>query len=484
MLYDVDMKYTSIKICLVIAALFGGVAGASDLPICPSDTNVRWHNCFGTITLLNGRKYVGEFKDGKRTGQGTFTYLDGHTYVGEFKDGKRTGQGTFTFLNGEKYVGEWKDDIPNGQGTYTFLNGKKYVGEFKDGKPNGQGTETYLDGSTYVGEFKDGNLNGQGTYTWSNGNTHVGEFKDGKRTGQGTFTWSDGNTYVGEFKDGNLNGQGTFTLLNGRKYVGEFKDGKPNGQGTETYLDGSTYVGEFKDGNLNGQGTYTWSDGKVKEGIWKDGEFQHAKALTKPVPVVKTPSQDDQTIPASSGSGKDDSLSPEHLMESGGYGLLAVDTNEGVFLDTQINFNDFVGGSCASMVSKLRKSKSKDSYVFQLLSFNYGSGETLVGARANFVRGDCVPKTIEKIGVKVPQATKICEGMEKAYKMRILGRNDDGLVTELQSRSEPKNKTSLGYDNLDAGFVSGRTFATKQQIDLFGWEEYWDDEYIVCVKSE
>ena len=393
MLYDVDMKYTSIKICLVIAALFGGVAGASDLPICPSDTNVRWHNCFGTITLLNGRKYVGE----------------------------------------------WKDDIPNGQGTFTFLNGKKYVGEFKDGKPNGQGTEAYLDGSTYVGEFK-----------------------DGKPNGQGTETYLDGSTYVGEFKDGNL-----------------------NGQGTETYLDGSTYVGEFKDGKRTGQGTYTWSDGKVKEGIWKDGEFQHATALTKTVPVVKTPSQDDQTIPASSGSGKDDSLSPEHLMESGGYGLLAVDTNEGVFLDTQINFNDFVGGSCASMVSKLRKSKSKDSYVFQLLSFNYGSGETLVGARAiHFVRGDCVPKTIEKIGVKVPQATNICKGMEKAYKMRILGRNDDGLVTELQTRIESKNKTSLGYDNLDAGFVSGRTFATKQQIDLFGWDEYWDDEYIVCVKSE
>ena len=30
MLYDDDMKYISIKICLVIVALFGGVAVASD----------------------------------------------------------------------------------------------------------------------------------------------------------------------------------------------------------------------------------------------------------------------------------------------------------------------------------------------------------------------------------------------------------------------------------------------------------------------
>jgi len=31
------MKYISIKICLVIVALFGGVAAASDLPDCPDN---------------------------------------------------------------------------------------------------------------------------------------------------------------------------------------------------------------------------------------------------------------------------------------------------------------------------------------------------------------------------------------------------------------------------------------------------------------
>ena len=40
------MKYTSIKIGLVIVALFGGVAAASDLPDCPSqEVLVRFHNC-------------------------------------------------------------------------------------------------------------------------------------------------------------------------------------------------------------------------------------------------------------------------------------------------------------------------------------------------------------------------------------------------------------------------------------------------------
>ena len=35
----------------------------------------------------DGAKYVGEFKDGRRNGQGTFTYADGDKRVGEFKDG-------------------------------------------------------------------------------------------------------------------------------------------------------------------------------------------------------------------------------------------------------------------------------------------------------------------------------------------------------------------------------------------------------------
>jgi len=33
--------------------------------------------------------YEGKFKDGKYDGQGTYTWSDGRKYVGEFKDGKR-----------------------------------------------------------------------------------------------------------------------------------------------------------------------------------------------------------------------------------------------------------------------------------------------------------------------------------------------------------------------------------------------------------
>jgi len=44
-------------------------------------------------------------------GQGALTLLDGHRYVGEFKDGDRHGQGTMTLPDGTIQKGLWKDDV-------------------------------------------------------------------------------------------------------------------------------------------------------------------------------------------------------------------------------------------------------------------------------------------------------------------------------------------------------------------------------------
>jgi len=54
---------------------------------------------------LKGDKYVGEFRDGYRNGQGTFIWSDEGKYEGKWKDGKFHGQGTFTFSDGNKGVG-------------------------------------------------------------------------------------------------------------------------------------------------------------------------------------------------------------------------------------------------------------------------------------------------------------------------------------------------------------------------------------------
>jgi len=69
--------------------------------------------------------------------------------------GQETGV-LYLWENGTKYMGEWKDGKRHGQGTMTTPDEmwdkfKKYVGEWKDGEFHGQGTMTYHDGSKFVG---------------------------------------------------------------------------------------------------------------------------------------------------------------------------------------------------------------------------------------------------------------------------------------------------------------------------------------------
>ncbi len=105
----------------------------------------------------------------------------GKKYVGEFKDGKWHGQGTYISKDNTKYVGEFKYGQFHGQGTRTNLvNGTKYVGEFKNGEKYGQGTEISPDGTKYVGDWKGYSLDGHGTKTYPDGRIDKGIWKNGK----------------------------------------------------------------------------------------------------------------------------------------------------------------------------------------------------------------------------------------------------------------------------------------------------------------
>ncbi len=70
------------RILILLASLF--FAGES-FALPPCLTSGYKHNCFGTFTYADGRKYVGEFKDDKMHGQGTLTVADGGKFVGEWK---------------------------------------------------------------------------------------------------------------------------------------------------------------------------------------------------------------------------------------------------------------------------------------------------------------------------------------------------------------------------------------------------------------
>ena len=118
---------------LIVLGVFIGNAGESyALPPCPGSpalfysSTVSWTDCYGVWTQNTGTnaglKYVGEWKGGKRHGQGTLTLSTPH---------KRAGL---------KYVGEWKYGKRNGQGTFISANGRVLEGIFENGKFRYAGT--------------------------------------------------------------------------------------------------------------------------------------------------------------------------------------------------------------------------------------------------------------------------------------------------------------------------------------------------------
>jgi S1-C subfamily serine protease len=160
---------------------------SSSLPVCRgSPTKNRsiftsWSDCFGTqLNAYNKTPvYIGEWKNGKRDGEGTIGYGD-VKYVGELKNGLRHGQGTQYFSHDVKYVGGFKQGQYHGQGTINFGDRREYVGGWKNGVRHGQGAETYRDGRKYVGEYMDSMKHGQGTETFADGRVNKGIFENNR----------------------------------------------------------------------------------------------------------------------------------------------------------------------------------------------------------------------------------------------------------------------------------------------------------------
>ena len=96
-------------------------------------------------------------------------------YKGDVEIRKPNGLGIMTFPDGRKYVGEWKNGEKHGYGTFTFPSGYKYVGEYKVGKM--WNVKKYNKDGKYVGEYKNGEVwngivydkNGNINGTWVNG---------------------------------------------------------------------------------------------------------------------------------------------------------------------------------------------------------------------------------------------------------------------------------------------------------------------------
>jgi S1-C subfamily serine protease len=241
------------------------------LPPCPEDQNERYHNCFGTYTWAGGDKYVGEWKDNKKHGQGTFTV------------GNLGSQGKFA---GDKYVGELKDDKFHGQGTYTYADGRIKEGIWENNK------------FQYAQKITP-------TVTARKSPEPSSRVQSGlpRCPGSPETVTNGKNFYLSIIHSWN-DCTGTYSKKYGLKilYVGNWKQGKYHGLGTTT-LKNLTFTGYWKQGLKHGKGVITYTDGRVEEGIWrndnrrldlKDSEFKYAKKPSPTVIAKKSPEPSSQ----------------------------------------------------------------------------------------------------------------------------------------------------------------------------------------------
>lgn len=190
-----------------------------------------------TFYLLN--PFVNECIRGNcKDDYGVYSYHSGMQYEGEWKNGKRHGQGTLTYADGSKYIGNWSNGRMHGQGIKTYASDKlyrEYSGEWKNGNKHGKGSMIYTSGVRYEGNWKDGKKHGLGTLIISDEKNITGEWRNDKLVGTVTETYADGQVIIAEVRNEVKNGPGVIIYPNGTKVKGEWMNNKLVGS-LEFYL--------------------------------------------------------------------------------------------------------------------------------------------------------------------------------------------------------------------------------------------------------
>ena len=94
-----------------------------------------------TQELYVGRRYEGEWKNGKYDGRGIFMSGNGYTYSGYLQKGLYHGEGTLRCKNEDMYIGEWVRGKAGGKMTIKYHDGSEYEGLTSGGRYHGAGTQ-------------------------------------------------------------------------------------------------------------------------------------------------------------------------------------------------------------------------------------------------------------------------------------------------------------------------------------------------------
>lgn len=233
----------------------------------------------------NGNKFLGEFENGKRHGQGVMFYTNGTKYVGSWKANLRHGEGRIYQNKRLIKSGTWENnhlpklsyvqngcltgDCMNGYGIYLFQDGRKIYGAFESGVIKNFGVCYYPDGSKYIGHWENQMRQNTGIYYSSKGEILKGIWKADEFVVETPHADRKGCV------SGNcVNGKGVIKHENYGLYEGFFFTEKADGFGVYHYPNGDIYVGEWLNQRYHGLGTLYHNDGSIVRGNWKNGFFE------------------------------------------------------------------------------------------------------------------------------------------------------------------------------------------------------------------
>jgi hypothetical protein len=103
-------------------------------------------------------RYIGDYKNGQKDGQGSCTYPNGSVHSGLYCNGVKSGMGTCTWANGNAFSGMYVNDRMHGTGRFQWASGHVYTGEFASDRRHGRGTLIFKNGRRQKGHWNKGDF--------------------------------------------------------------------------------------------------------------------------------------------------------------------------------------------------------------------------------------------------------------------------------------------------------------------------------------
>ena len=185
----------------------------------------KGNNIFGRIFFPNGDIYEGDIKNSLPHGVGTMEMINGERYKGDFIEGNMTGRGTYIFQDKSYYCGEIENGIFKGEGSMKWNNETEYHGNFVNSSLQGKGKMyNNIIGEKYIGNFNKNEFDGIGIYYYKNGDIYEGNFDYGKKEGEGKYKRNDNVEFDLIWNNDLPNGKG-FATLKQNKIKGLWRNG-------------------------------------------------------------------------------------------------------------------------------------------------------------------------------------------------------------------------------------------------------------------